>query len=606
MNYYPRSNGNPGGVTGIDVCGHELTHGVTQYSSGLNYSNESGAMNESMSDIMGKAIQFWSKPSDINWKLSNDMSWIIRDMSNPNAEGQPDTYKGTFWYSGTADNGGVHTNSGVGNFMFYLLVNGGSGTNDLGNAYSVTGIGLTAAERIMYRTNVVYLTPTSKYIDWRIACINAAADIYGPTSTQVNQVRNAWYAVGIGSASGGNAYCTSAGTNSSVEYINNVKLGTINNTSGNNGGYRDYTSLNTALSANTTYSIQLTPGFSGTAYTEYWTVYIDYNHNGKLNDPGEKVAAGSSTTTSPISLSFKVPKSVLNGKTRMRIQMKYGSASTDPCAAFSYGEVEDYSVTISGGITYCASFGNSTYYEYINKVAVGTINNTSGNNFGYGNYTALSTGLTQLFSYNITLTPGFTSGSFTEYWAVYVDFNRNGSFADAGEKVATGSGAAAITRTFSIPLTASTGPTRMRVQMNYGAAPASPCGALAFGEVEDYTVNILPAVIKLPDTFATDSSGDAATKQSVLAKSASVSVVPNPVVAGNARIVYTPDGNGPVSLKLIDLSGRVLKTISTGNKTAGSYTQALNEISGFNAGSYIIVMEQNGRVIARNQFIVAR
>jgi len=607
MNYYPRSNGNPGGVTGIDVCGHELTHGVTQYSSGLTYSNESGAMNESMSDIMGKAIQFWSKPADINWKLSNDMGWIIRDMSNPNAEGQPDTYKGTFWYSGTADNGGVHTNSGVGNFMFYLLVNGGSGTNDIGNAYSVTGIGLTAAERILYRTNVVYLTPTSKYADWRIACINAAADLYGPTSTQVTQVRNAWYAVGIGSVSGGNAYCTSAGTNSSLEYINNVKLGTINNTSGNNGGYHDYTALNTALTANTTYSIQLTPGFSGTAYTEYWTVYIDYNHNGKLNDPGEKVASGSSTTTSPISLSIKIPKNVLNGKTRMRIQMKYGSASTDPCAVFSYGEVEDYSVTISGGINYCASAGSSTYYEYINKVALGSISNTSGNNFGYGNYTALSTNLTQLFSYNITLTPGFTSSAFTEYWAVYIDFNRNGSFADAGETVATGSGTGAITKTFSIPLASGTGPTRMRVKMQYGSAPSSSCGTISFGEVEDYSVNILPAIIKLPDTaIAASGSEDAATKRIELSNGASVAIVPNPVTAGNAKVVYAPDGNGPVSLKLIDLSGRVLKTVSTGNKTAGSYMQTLSEISGFKPGGYIIVMEQNGRVVARNQFIIAK
>ena len=79
-------------------------------------------MNESMSDIMGKSVQFWSKPSDVNWLMSNDMNWIIRDMSNPNSRSQPDTYKGTYWYTGTADNGGVHTNSGVGNFMFYLLV----------------------------------------------------------------------------------------------------------------------------------------------------------------------------------------------------------------------------------------------------------------------------------------------------------------------------------------------------------------------------------------------------------------------------------------------------------------------------------------------------
>jgi len=298
----------------------------------------------------------------------------------------------------------------------------------------------------------------------------------------------------------------------------------------------------------------------------------------------------------------------LNGKTRMRIQMKFGSVSSDPCATIPDGEVEDYSVTIAGGITYCGSAGNSTYFEYINNVAIGAINNTSGNNFGYGNYTALSTGLTKPFSYNITLTPGFTSGAFNEYWAVYIDYNRNGSFADAGETVATGNGTGAITRTFSIPSTAATGPTRMRVKMQYGSAPTSACNSFSFGEVEDYTVNIIPLIIKLPPatSIAANQSEDAVTKQSLLVKTASVSVIPNPVVSGNAKVLYTPDGSGPVSLKLIDLSGRILKTISIGNKTAGSYMQALNDISGFKAGSYMLVMEQNGKVTARNQFIIAK
>ena len=98
----------------------------------LVYKMNRGAMNESMSDIMGKSVQFCTKPTDIDWRLSNDMNWFIRDMSNPNAYQQPDTYNGTYWATGTGDNGGVHTNSGVGNFMFYLLVTGGSGTNDIG------------------------------------------------------------------------------------------------------------------------------------------------------------------------------------------------------------------------------------------------------------------------------------------------------------------------------------------------------------------------------------------------------------------------------------------------------------------------------------------
>lgn len=194
MNYGKRSGGSGYGVTGIDVTGHELTHGVTQYSSNLNYSGESGGMNESMSDIMGKSVQFWAKPADKDWRLSNDMNWFIRDMSNPNAFQQPDTYGGLYWKA----NADVHVLSGVGNFMFYLLVDGGTGTNDKGNAYSVTGIGVSEADQILYRSGTVYLTPTSKYSNWRAACIQAAKDLYGGHSNEVAQVKNAFYAVGIG------------------------------------------------------------------------------------------------------------------------------------------------------------------------------------------------------------------------------------------------------------------------------------------------------------------------------------------------------------------------------------------------------------------------
>ena len=184
LNFGIRSSGANGGMGAIDIVAHEYTHGVTQQTSGLIYSKEPGAMNESMSDIFGKSIQFWSKPNDIDWRLGNEMNFILRDMSNPKAYHQPDTYKGINWATDSYDNYGVHTNCGVGNFMFYLLVAGGSGTNDNGNNYSVKGIGITEAEAILYRTNTTYLTPTSQYNDWRAACINAATDLFGAASKE--------------------------------------------------------------------------------------------------------------------------------------------------------------------------------------------------------------------------------------------------------------------------------------------------------------------------------------------------------------------------------------------------------------------------------------
>lgn len=186
-------------LTALDVCGHEISHGLTSFTSNLTYSNESGAMNEGFSDIFGTAIEFYARPSNADWLIGGDF-YIIRSMSNPNAYQQPDTYKGTYWYTGTSDNGGVHTNSGVLNFWFYLLSAGGSGTNDNGTAYNVTGIGIDKAAAIAFRTNTVYLVSTSKYADARTYSIKAAEDIYGVGSAEATQTSNAWDAVGVGAS----------------------------------------------------------------------------------------------------------------------------------------------------------------------------------------------------------------------------------------------------------------------------------------------------------------------------------------------------------------------------------------------------------------------
>lgn len=195
---YGDGSGSATALTCLDIVGHELTHGVTEYTAGLNYVNESGALNEAFSDILGTAVEFYAKPSTANWLIGNEIGITLRSMSNPNAYGDPDTYGGTNWYVGSGDNGGVHTNSGVANFWFYLLSIGGSGTNDLGNAYTVSGLGIDAAAKIAYRTLSIYLTPNSNYANARFYSIQAAIDLYGACSAQVIATTNAWYAVGVG------------------------------------------------------------------------------------------------------------------------------------------------------------------------------------------------------------------------------------------------------------------------------------------------------------------------------------------------------------------------------------------------------------------------
>jgi hypothetical protein len=106
----------------------------------------------------------------------------------------------------SSDNGGVHTNSGVQNFGFYLLCQGGSGTNDLNNTYTVTGIGINQARQIAYRNLLNYLCPDATYMDAYNGSLQAAQDLYGNPSTQYSAVRQAWYAVGIGNDP--NSFCS--------------------------------------------------------------------------------------------------------------------------------------------------------------------------------------------------------------------------------------------------------------------------------------------------------------------------------------------------------------------------------------------------------------
>lgn len=198
---YGDGNNNSSPLTSVDIGGHEISHGLTEFTANLTYQAESGALNESFSDVFGNSIEKIARPTQNSWQLGEDLGTIIRNMQNPNAQGDPDTYFGTNWASLTGgDNGGVHTNSGVQNRWYVLLADGGSGTNDNNDVYSVTGQGIVKAGQVAYRNLVVYLTPSSGYSDARFFAIQSAVDLFGGCTPEVASVTNAWYAVGVGSA----------------------------------------------------------------------------------------------------------------------------------------------------------------------------------------------------------------------------------------------------------------------------------------------------------------------------------------------------------------------------------------------------------------------
>lgn len=193
-------------LTTIDVCGHEMSHGVTERTANLTYSNESGALNEATSDIFGAMVEAYSDGavSADTWKIGEDCYTpgtagdALRSMSNPNSLGDPDHY--SLRYTGTADNGGVHTNSSIANHAFYLMAAGG--TNRV-SGVTVTAIGANAMERIWYRALTTYFTSGTTFSAARTATLNAATDLYGSTSAQYNSVATGWCAVGVGACPGG-------------------------------------------------------------------------------------------------------------------------------------------------------------------------------------------------------------------------------------------------------------------------------------------------------------------------------------------------------------------------------------------------------------------
>ncbi|WP_433745314.1 M4 family metallopeptidase [Falsibacillus pallidus] len=180
---------------GIDVVGHELTHAVTEKSSGLVYQNESGALNESLSDIFGTLIEFYNGKNP-DYEIGEDIYTpgtagdALRSMSDPTKYGYPDHYSKR--YTGTSDNGGVHTNSSIINKAAYLLCEGGT-------HYGVTvpAIGRDKMGAIFYRANTVYLTSNATFSQARASAAQAAADLYGAGSAEVNAVNKAFDAVGV-------------------------------------------------------------------------------------------------------------------------------------------------------------------------------------------------------------------------------------------------------------------------------------------------------------------------------------------------------------------------------------------------------------------------
>lgn len=237
----------------------------------------------------------------------------------------------------------------------------------------------------------------------------------------------------------------------------------------------------------------------------------------------------------------------------------------------------DFLRVTAGGDTdlpsgYCTSNGNNSTEEYIARVQIGSINNASGRNAaGYQDFTNLSTNLSG--SSTITITPEWPGTTYDEGYAVFIDWNRDGDFADAGETAFTRAPtqAASITGTISVPLNASEGATLMRVVMGYNAIP-SACGSFNFGEVEDYIVNVSSSA----------GFGPSQPQETIseFATTAVFSIFPNPVTQG--RLSINLEGFEATGVTIYNLLGQVVHK--------GDFEKTL-DVSRLEEGVYIVQVE---------------
>lgn len=192
----------------LDVVAHELTHGITDYTSGLEYRGESGALNEAFSDMMGVAVEAYFQPRgngplQADYLLGEDSFLAartgavpgIRSMQSPTAYGDPDHY--SVRYRGTEDNGGVHINSGIPNHAFFLAIEGG--TNRVSGS-AVTGVGFAnrdQIEKVFFRAFTTMLPVRATFSQARAATIQSARDLYPSNAAVERAVTDAWTAVGV-------------------------------------------------------------------------------------------------------------------------------------------------------------------------------------------------------------------------------------------------------------------------------------------------------------------------------------------------------------------------------------------------------------------------
>ena len=295
-------------------------------------------------------------------------------------------------------------------------------------------------------------------------------------------------------------------------------------------------------------------GTTATTTNLSWTAATD-----NVGVTGYSVYQGTTLKATVTTTSYSVTG--LTASTAYSFSVKAKDAAGNISAASSSVNVTTLTATTA---TYCASKGTDASGEVIKTFSFASINKTSTATIGYENFTTTNTNITKGSSYSITITPQWFYGTYAEGYAVFIDYNNDGDFTDAGEKVWTKAAttATSVTGTITIPTTATIASTRMRVAMKYNGIPNS-CETFAYGQVEDYTVNIIASA-------ARNTASDVNETNEI----SHLTIFPNPA---NSEIEIDGASNNSI-IEIYNNTGKLVKSINL--KLNGNKIQVADLIQG--------------------------
>jgi PKD repeat protein len=479
-------------LVSLDVSAHEVSHGFTEFNSGLIYSSQSGGMNEAFSDMAGEAAEHYSRQPVgcdymCGYDIFKDPSGALRYLYDPPLDGISIDHVDDY-YEGMD----VHYSSGIFNKAFWLIA-------------TSPGWNAKMSFDIFVKANQDYWVPNSTFVQGGEGAMNAAVDL----GYSCQDVVNAFAQVGITLVCPGppvadfSASPLSGGVPFTTTFTDLSQAASSWSWDFGDGGTSTAQNPTYTYNAIGVYTVTLTAtnefGSDAEVKTNYITVtapqppIADFVASATDINLNNSVDFTDLTLENPTSWSWTFEGGTPGTSTAQNPSVTYTTVGSFDVTLVATNAQGSDTMTKVGYITvsvkpYCTSSGNSQSLEYIAGVQVGDLNNPSGAT-PYSDFTYLFTNITQGGTVNVALTPGFPSGSYTEWWKIWIDYNDDHDFEDAGEEVFSGSGSSVVTGSFTVPTSTIIGDTRMRVSMSYSTYPPI-CGTFTYGEVEDYTATI--------------------------------------------------------------------------------------------------------------------